>query len=387
MPRIAAFTKDWNDVPTCTTHILREMGRTMPVLWIESIGTRKPSLAAARDLVRIVRRLRAALHPVKAKENHLTVLTPLVIPKAESAVARGLNRFLMRRAIAGQFGGPAEGRLEYWCFVPSAVDFLPPRTGGRRTTEDPLIVYYCVDDWTKFEYLDGEWTARKERELLAAADVVFATSRVLETKCRSLARGPVHYMPHGVNHRGFAAALLPEMRVPEDLAALRKPVIGFYGNVYPWIDFELIGRLAAARQDWSFVLIGGVFCDVSNLSRHPNVHFLGRREYTELPAYCKGFDVAMIPYDLGNPRMESVNPVKTREMLSAGVPIVGCDIEELHGFGEDVVVCRDPESWLAALARQMARSDRAAISKHVENDDWSCRLQTIRAQVEAAAAE
>jgi len=133
MNRIVAFTKDWDDVPTCTTHVLREMARTMPVLWIESIGTRKPTLAGGKDLRRAWRKLRRAVAGAVRKENSLRVLSPLVIPKTESGVGRWLNRRLMRWQIARELrdmGGPstglgAGGPVEYWCFVPNAVDLLP----------------------------------------------------------------------------------------------------------------------------------------------------------------------------------------------------------------------------------------------------------------------
>jgi hypothetical protein len=194
----------------------------------------------------------------------------------------------------------------------------------------------------------------------------------------------VHYAPHGVSYELFSQALRPDMVVPPDLAALPEPRIGFYGNVYPWIDFDLVERLARARPPWHFVLIGGIFCDVGRLQALPNVHFLGRREHGALPAYCKGFSAAMIPYDLRDPRMESVNPVKTRELLAAGVPVVAADVPELRGMEPDVLLARDVGQWLAGLERQMARADRPAISARMAGADWSAKVAWLRSVVDRA---
>ena len=392
MNPIVAFTKDWTDVPTCTTHVLRGMARTHPVLWVESVGTRRPRLGSRSDWTRALRRVRTGFGRARLQENRLRVLSPLAIPKSMSSILRNLNRAFMSWHIGRELRGMRQGVptggetvTEYWCFVPNAVDFLPAPRASRRDDRFK-VVYYCADDWKKFRHLDGEWIADRERELLIRADVIFAVSRYLEHQCRDAVCGfggkqgetRVHYMPHGVEHSLFARALDPGTPVPDDLAELPRPIVGFYGNVYPWIDFDLVHRLAEAKPNWTFVLIGTRYCDVHRFDGVSNVHFLGRREYGDLPSYCRGFDVAMIPYDMSNPRMESVSPVKTRELLSAGLPVVSAAVPELIGFSSDVVICRQPSEWLAALERQISRADRRSISERMRGEDWSERLREIR---------
>ena len=418
-PRIVAFTKDWSDVPTCTTHILRIMGKTHPVLWIESIGTRKVSLAIGKDWKRVWRRLRQAFSRAEIKENQLRVLSPLVIPKAQSKVVQWVNRWLIQLQINGELRRMGPGPVEYWCFVPNAVDLLPSllplplreRTevrGGwwgiakreksvsredakdakqdaagvpnNPTTESPAsrVIYYCVDDWSQFHNLDGAWLSRKEEELLLRADVVFAASRFLEVKCRKVAGVRVHYMPHGVDHALFAQALNSDVKEPDDLVGLPHPRIGFYGNLHPWVDLELVESLARSHAEWNFVLIGEIYCDVLRLRTLANVHLLGRREHKQLPFYCKGFDVEIIPYDMKQSRMESVNPVKTKELLAAGVPVVAADIPELRSMGDDVLVCRGRTDWDDAIRRQLDRRDRREIARRVISEDWVAKVKVMR---------
>ena len=426
---IIAFTKDWGDVPTCTTHILREMAKTIPVLWVESIGTRKPSLVSgSRDIGRVRRRLKLLFRGAEWKENHLWVLSPFLIPKPTRRWQVLVNRILfylqeraalrkMKRRLSSAFSFQLSS-LEYWPFVPNAVDLLPkphPITHHPSpiTHHRPLVVYFCVDDWEKFHNLDAAYLGRKERELVARSDIIFTPAKYLVDKlerlvmqldgvgrgvpaapisdpsacggARTLRPTCVFHVPHGVEYGKFAAALDPATRIPDDVASLPHPVIGFYGNLHPWVDLDVLEHLIALRPSWSFVVIGHPYVSLSRFDRYTNAHFLGRREHDTLPAYCRAFDAAIIPYDLNNPRMDSVNPVKTRELLAAGVPVVAVDIPELRGFGDEVLRCRNRDEWLPAIERQLARTDRAAVSATVRNETWPRKVAEMRRMVAESA--
>lgn len=382
-PIIVGFAKDWNDVPTCVTHILRKMATFMPVLWINSIGTRKPRFSSS-DTKRILRRLMCLMKRARRVENQLRVLSLLLVPSAHFVLARRLNRMLASFFITRELRDMGRGRIEYWCFVPNAVDLLPEEN-SKKESGKRMVIYYCVDDWSTFDGIDTELMTECERRLLGRADLVFAVSRYLENKCREILAGMgrsddvnVYYMPHGVDYTMFSAVVNKEVPVPSDMLELPHPVIGFYGNVALWLDFKLLEELVRMRPDWSFVFVGALLCVPGKLQSYPNVWFIGRRSYERLPEYCRAFDVAIIPYDLANPRMKSVNPVKTLELLSAGVPIVASDLPELRAFGDDVITCKTVEEWLDALQIQLKRSDKAAISRRAESFDWSKKVQYMR---------
>jgi glycosyltransferase involved in cell wall biosynthesis len=117
--------------------------------------------------------------------------------------------------------------------------------------------------------------------------------------------------------------------VPEDAAALPGPVIGFYGLIEDWVDLEVIRHMAAARPDWSFLMIGEVKTDTSAVRRLPNVHFPGRRPYQSLPGYCRKFDIAVLPFVV-NELTLAANPLKVREYLAAGLPVVATPLPEVQ---------------------------------------------------------
>ena len=380
--RIIALAKDWADVPTCITHAMRVMGERFPVLWCDSIGTRKPSLA--RDRGRLWLRLRGGGRAVH-RENRLSSLAPLLLPLPRARLARALNRALFAAQTASWRRRHPAMRTEYWCAAPTAAHLLP-RRGVR-------VFYYCVDDWSRFAHLDGARLDAEERQLLARADAAFTPARFLADKLARAAAEigrpglPIRTIAHGVNWRQFHAALEPDLPLPAELAARPSPRIGFYGNLDVWIDYDRVAELARQRPSWTFVLVGPVRADLAPLRGLANILIPGRREHAELPAWCKGFDAAMIPYDRNDPRMTSVNPVKLKELLAAGVPVVAADIPELHGYGDAVRLCATSDEWLAALEIQIARRDRAAISAAMRAEDWSAKVDEMREFVEERGEE
>jgi glycosyltransferase involved in cell wall biosynthesis len=167
--------------------------------------------------------------------------------------------------------------------------------------------------------------------------------------------------------------------VPADLAALPRPRIGFYGTLRDWVDLELIAHVARARPGWSIALLGQVLCDVSAVRGIPNVHLLGQKRHDELPAYCKGFDAGMIPYRIDE-RMKFVNPLKLREYLSAGVPVVSTPVHEVVRYAHLCRIAGTPEDFVVALDEAIAEADpdvRRGRSSAMSKETWSARVAEV----------
>jgi glycosyltransferase involved in cell wall biosynthesis len=372
---IIAFAKDWHEDPTSNHHVLRELARTRRVLWLNSIATRTPSLASGRDLGKISRKLREFARGAINVENDLWVATPLALPLPHSAAARAINRRVLRtfvRALRLRLG---IRDFQLWTFLPNVADYVG-------TLGEQLAVYYCVDEWSLFGYLDREQTVAAERALLAKVDAVFAINEPLAAAKRAL--NPCTYeSPHGVDHALFARALDDSTAVPADLEALPRPRLGFYGTLRDWVDLELVAQVARARPEWSIALIGQQLADVSAVRGLPNVHLLGQKRHDELPAYCKGFDVGLIPYRIDE-RMRYVNPLKLREYLSAGLPVVSTPVPEVSRYA--VHVAAKPAEFVAAIERALRESSpsaRAARSAAMQTETWSARVAQVARTVDA----
>ncbi len=274
-----------------------------------------------------------------------------------------------------------------WVYHPgygAAVARLPHR----------LIVYDCVDEYTAFpEFRDAKaWIAGRERQLCAAAGVVSCTAQALFDSKQALAPGRTHLVHNVGEAEHFAKALEPSTQVPADLTSLPKPIIGFIGAVSDYkLNTEWLVQLAKARPNFSLVLVGpaGVAdpgTDVAQLQALPNVHLLGHRNYETLPAYLKGFDVAVIPYRI-NDYTRAVFPIKFFEFLASGRPVVISPLPAVREYWDSVRVAETPEAFIDQCQAALADADPAALQRRLElanQNNWDSRVGKLLALVDAA---
>lgn len=365
------FSKNWNDVPTSTTHVLREIGKHESTLWIESIGTRAPKITGTKDLSLMTSRIKRFFNKAILKENKLKVFSPLLLPAANSWVQHKINQYLFSYYLKRE-GIKKDQHLTFWSFLPNTFKLVEPYRD--RST----LIYYCTDDWPLFSNLDEKLIRKQENQLISEADYLFTTGLYLKRKLSQLTDRPVHYVSHGVPHAQFATAVKQDLPKPSFLAKLKPgPVIGFYGNFSNWLDHTLIRGLATAKPDWQFVMVGPVNDIIAPLRSLNNLHFPGRVEHNDLPRWCAHFDVGFIPYNMDLEQLKSVNPIKCREMLSAGLPIVTPMMEDLEDLYPDVKRAATLTEWIDSLESQCARSDRAAISERRIKDDWPNKIDNF----------
>src|SRR5262249_3098869 len=153
-------------------------------------------------------------------------------------------------------------------------------------------------EYAAFAGVPSRSLADLEHRLLRRADLVIVSAdRLYQSKSPQNPRTVL--VRHGVNFNHFSRALSPDLRVPEEVAGLPRPVIGYFGLIaQDWVDLRLLGHVARAFPEGTLVMLGKVAMDVSPLQGLPNVRLLGRKPYESLPAYCKSFDVAVIPFPL-----------------------------------------------------------------------------------------
>jgi glycosyltransferase involved in cell wall biosynthesis len=386
---IVCFAKDYAEDPTSNNHVMRALARDNRVLWLESIATRAPRLGRAGDLGKLGRKARAFLRGAREVEAGLHVTTPLVLPLPHSRLAARVNRRLLawELGLARRHLGLARPQL--WTFLPTAVRYLG-------ALDESLVVYYCTDEWSALPGVDGARIARLEAELCARADVVFATARGLAERKRRL-NPATYFAPHGVDHAHFRRALDPACPIAPELAGLPRPVLGFFGLLEEWVDLELLARAARLRPAWSFVLVGKEAVDTARLARLPNVHRLGRRSYASLPALCRGFDAALIPF-VEDELTRHVNPIKLREYLSAGLPVVSTPLPEVVAAaapGDCIVAGRAEggdadgraEAFVAACEAALAGDSaarRRERSARMSDQTWEARVRALAAPIRRA---
>jgi glycosyltransferase involved in cell wall biosynthesis len=367
------FSHDWSGDPLSKTHLMRLLAKDNRILWVNSIGYRAPS-ASGRDFKRAVEKLKAAAQPVREVEKNIFVLNPLVIPAygvpAMQKVNRQLLRFQVRRAMRRLgFQRPIN-----WVFNPAAA------VVAGALGEDVLI-YYCVDEYTAFSGVAMQSLIDLERGLMKRADlVVVSADRLLQNKRHENPHTVL--VRHGVNYKHFRGALDPETKIPADIAKLPRPILGYFGLMADdWFDIDLVAHVAKRMPNASIVLLGKVTSDLSRLTALPNVHLLGRKPYEDLPGYCKGFDVGILPFPISEVTLNS-NPLKVREYLAAGLPVVSTAIPEVEVLRQ----CRighDADGFVREIEAALADNPgpRAERSDKMAGESWDAKLEEIRGHV------
>ena len=286
------------------------------------------------------------------------------------------------RLLEEVLNGPLKGQFEnpvQWFYDPMAVPAHIQKLNER------AVVYDCMDELSQFKFAPPEIVAR-ERLLLKKADVVFTGGRKMcESKSRYAKN--CHFYGCGVDVKHFSQARSAETAVPADIRfGESKVVLGYFGVVDERLDYELIGKLAAAHPNWHIVIIGPTCkVDPAAFPQAPNLHWLGRREYTHLPAYTKGFDVCLMPFAM-NEATEFINPTKALEYMATARPIVSTPVPDvLANFGNVVKIAREHDRFIQLCHREALQPDEDAIAKGLsmaEENQWETIVQKLEGHIE-----
>jgi len=250
-----------------------------------------------------------------------------------------------------------------------------------------FTLYDICDEWANYLHSDSgrKLVAWIEERLCRGADLVFVGTDNAKPS-RDPFNPEVHVVHHAADYGHFSKAALPETPVPDDMREIPRPVIGSVGVMDPArFDAELILRLAKQRPDWSLVLVGPprADMDLGPLEGIANIHLMGNRAITELPAYLKAFDVAIIPY-MVNEATRDIYPLKLQEYLATGKPVVSAALPALLPYGDVVSIAESHRDFEAKIAQAIqddtpeARETRQEVARR---NSWEQRVEEKSAHV------
>ena len=353
------------------------------VLFVENTGVRAPVI---RDLPRVRQRLRNWWRGTKGfrqERENLFVYSPILLPFPYSWSVRRINRVLLRRALRRWMRAIGFGRPVVWTFLPTPLvrDVIPDM--------DPLVsIYYCIDDFASSSKAARRIT-QSEQQLFRECDLVFVTSDKLRERAERFSRS-VHLFPFGVSFDKFARANASSREMPDDLATLTRPVVGYVGGIHRWMDLELIAGVARQMPDVTFAMVGPSQVDLGPVDGIPNVRWFGKRAHDEIPRYIKGFDAGIVPYLLTE-YTANVYPTKLNEYLAMGVPVVATDLPEIRRFNADhgpsVAVAGTVETFVAALRIALGGSTETERARRIEvarENSWVARIARMSRLIETA---
>ena len=376
-PAIIYFGNDWAaENRTSSHHVARFLASRYRLIYVECPGMRSPR-ASGRDLRKIVRKVGLALAGPRRQPEGLLVQTLLQIPLHRFALVRRANHalvWLWLRLLLWRLGV----RAPVAWFVAPHLASVAGRLGER------LTVYYCTDDHASLPDVDAAAVRAMDDELTRRADLVFVASETLLSR-KSLLNPETYVAPHGVDFAHFVRAQDPALAIPADIVSLPRPIVGFFGLIERWIDLGLMAYLAEQRPAFTFLMIGRV-ASPREAPRLPNLVFLGQRPYETLPAYGKAFAAAIIPYHL-TPQVIHANPLKLREYLAMGKPIVSVSTPQVEKFAAHVRIGRNREEILAhldlAVARGLAPGELEAQTALASTMTWEVNIRRVLDRVEA----
>ena len=177
-------------------------------------------------------------------------------------------------------------------------------------------------------------------------------------------------------------------REPEDQSAIPHPRAGFFGVLDERFDRDLVAELARLRPNIHFIFLGPIVkIDPAALPQAANIHYLGGKDYAELPAYLGGWDVALLPFAL-NESTRFISPTKTPEYLAAGKPVVSTPIHDvISGYGDQglVTIAATPQEFAAALDHSLLPQEEdwhAAVVRKLGQGSWDRTWAAMAREIE-----
>ena len=292
-------------------------------------------------------------------EGHDTIYS--IAPEAHSGTAKALNNLLDNRGIQN-----AIMIADYPNWVHLAAHL-------KQTHGFPMMTDY-MDDFGGFDNAEQSIISSACNRLLTDSDAVAASSLYLLSKAKQ--RNPhTELIRNGTEFGHFHQAFGSVENHP-------RKIIGYYGAISHWFDFDMIEYLSSRFPQHDIVLIGDVVAGAERLNRLNNVRLLGVKPYGALPNYLKTFDVCLIPFDASIDLIKATNPVKFYEYLSAGKKIVATEIPELEPFRSRYAYLANDQKQFGDYVEQcLEGTDTLASSEEcmafAKENDWDNRFRVF----------
>ncbi|MCG3866012.1 MULTISPECIES: glycosyltransferase [unclassified Photobacterium] len=361
------FGEDWGRHPSSSQHLISIIAKQYPVYWINSIGLRQPKLQA-KDINRIIEKIIAFISRTALTETSLPpqnlkkIIKPLVWPLARNKAIKYINKKLL----ATQLPQKKHYRV-LWVALPSAIEYI-------ELCQADLIIYYCGDDFSALTGVDHDKTIQAEQTLSMQADIIYVANEQLMAR---FPREKTHYLPHGVDLHLFQSKNECPPAIDE-----KKKNIGFYGSLNDWLDYDLLQQLALARPQIQFYLLGNKDCPKAQQLQNENIHLLPAIPHHQLASYVQHWHAAILPF-INNRQIQMCNPLKLREYLAAGCPVISSDYKAATEYTPLVLIAKTQIEWLSAIDRitqlspQQVAEYKQQAYQCIQHDSWQQRIEKV----------
>ncbi len=316
---------------------------------------------------------------VRGRPDIVEMPLSLATNRFDSASLERLTASLYREALAHEVFPRRDPRLRSVALVNSPLWGMVLRRG-----DFDRIVYDCIDDVSLYAGLSSvSRFLEYEQKLIEVCDAAVATAASLEQHVRGLdVRIPITRIPNGVDVEWFQAAAA-EQPVAGDVDTLPAPVVGYVGTISGWLNIGLAAEVARLLPGLTFLFVGpeDPWIDLEPLKLLPNVRFIGRIPYDDVPAVISACRVCWIPFSSGR-IVERTNPIKLFEYFALGKPVVSTWMPELEVYRRRGLlgIGATAEELAAAIQRALAEEDDRVALRRVRvarEHSWDRLISTL----------
>jgi glycosyltransferase involved in cell wall biosynthesis len=367
MRHFIVFGEDWGAHPSSTQHLIKRLATQEKVTWINSVGMRKPSFRFS-DIQRLLNKSLLTLSSVwrrcsqETEEFSPNIRNLAVLPWHDNVSVNRFNKLVLKNKI----GAPQQREQRiYWVSVPSAISMIDKQPGD-------IIIYYCGDDFLALDGVDHTMIAPLEQTLIEQADIIFVASEYLIHKMPS---DKTFVLSHGVDFELFSRAIAPAEALASDAKT-----IGFYGSISNWLDLEVLETLVSQRPGYQLMLVGECKISIDSLLAYPNVTHIDKVQHNELPKYSQNWDVSILPF-INNRQIQSCDPLKLKEYLAAGTPVVSTRFNAVEKYQDIVQIADDPAEFICKIDQVLKFSQQQKMTlaqrsrKSVVEHSWGQKAQ------------
>jgi len=352
--------------------VMRRLAYKMPVLYVNSLGVRVPEIKKPTQFAgKIQRKLRSLARGVVKVENNFWVFSPLNVP---GEAGKKISGFALAPQIrlAARRAGIAKPLL--WMHCPAGADLIA-------SLQPVGVIMQRTDRFEAFPEGDPVVLGQQVAAIKRAADLVIYCAPHLMAEEKGHVRHQL-LVTHGADVEAFVAEGSKRAPGPSDVAIIPKPRVGFIGGIDAHtFDPELFVGVASQLPDVNFVMIGG--CSLpENWCALPNVRLLGRKPYDLVARYMAAMDVLIMPWN-NSEWIRACNPIKMKEYLAVGRPVVTTDFPALDGWRDLVRVADSASSFASQIRAALAEPfDPAPARARVATETWDAKSAMILAAVQ-----
>lgn len=356
--------------------LMRRFAKVGATLYVNSIVMQKPKLTkwsgSGRSFThKLIRKSKSIFRGLRKSEAGFWVYSPFSLPVHHIGPLRKLNETILRlqlQFVAWRLGirNPV-----IWVACPAGCEVALKMRHAK-------LVYQRTDRFEEYPNVDAEVVAQYDHRLKANADLtIFVNSTLYDGEANQCRKAI--YLDHGVDFDMFAGAE-NDNTVPDDMKGIERPVVGFFGGIDSHTsDINLVGKVIDLLPEMSFVFVGNTSADCSELTSRNNVWMLGQKPYEQIPHYGKCFDVAIMPWRQ-NRWIQACNPIKLKEYLALGKPVVSTPFPELQKYLEVIYQARTPKEFAECIKEALAEDNDkriAARRKKVKKATWDGKAELV----------